>query len=217
MSRPAAARLLAAFDRAMRAAGRRWYVFGAQAAVAYGRPRMTADVDVTVELRGAGARRLLTEIEPYGFALRIPLSKEHLAEARLLPMVHAPTELPLDLVIAGPGLDNEFLERARLVDVGGIEVPMISIEDLIAVKVLAGRRKDLEDVRGVLVEQQGRIDLARTRDVLAALEDATGEPTLLRRLNRLLRAAEAEVSAPQPSASAQKGRTLPRSKRRLPR
>jgi hypothetical protein len=69
----------------------------------------------------------------------------------------------------------------------------------------------------VLVEQQGRIDLARTRDVLAALEDATGEPTLLRRLNRLLRAAEAEVSAPQPPASAQKGRTPPRSKRRLPR
>ncbi|MCK6591636.1 MAG: nucleotidyltransferase [Polyangiaceae bacterium] len=217
MSRPAAARLLVAFDCAMRAAGRRWYVFGALAAVAYGRPRMTADVDITVELRGAGARRLLTELAPYGFTLRIPLSKEHLAETQLLPMVHAPTELPLDLVIAGPGLDDEFLARANLVDIGGLKVPMISVEDLIAVKVLAGRRKDLEDVRGVLVEQHGRIDLARIHDVLAALEDAIGERTLLRRLSRLRRAADAEASAPQPLPRAPQPRTPPRSKRRPPR
>lgn len=98
------------------------------------------------------------------------------------------------LVIAGAGLEEEFLARARPVDVGGVEVPMISVEDLIAVKVLAGRRKDLEDVRGVLVEQRGRMDLARTRDVLSALEAATGERKLLPRLDRLLRAAEREAA-----------------------
>jgi hypothetical protein len=178
----------------MRARRRRWYVFGAQAAVAYGRPRMTADVDVTVELEGAAPPDLVAELEPHGFELRFPLSEGHLAEARLLPMVHAPTAMPLDLLIAGPGLEEEFLARACPVDVGGVEVPMISVEDLIAVKVLAGRRKDLEDVRGVLIEQRGRVDLARTRDVLSALEAALGERKLLPRLARLLRAAEREAA-----------------------
>lgn len=55
MSRPAVARLLAAFDRVRRKRAWRWYVFGAQAAVAHGRPRMTADIDVTVELTSADA------------------------------------------------------------------------------------------------------------------------------------------------------------------
>jgi hypothetical protein len=39
--------LAAVLDRA----GVRWYVFGAQAVVAYGRPRLTADLDVTVDAR----------------------------------------------------------------------------------------------------------------------------------------------------------------------
>jgi hypothetical protein len=181
----------------MRKRRRRWYVFGAQAAIAYGRPRMTADVDVTVELEGARPSDLVSELEPHGFELRSPLSEALLAETRLLPLLHAPTGMPLDLVIAAPGIEEEFLARARPIDVGGVEVPMMSVEDLIAVKVLAGRRKDLEDVRGVLIEQRGRVDLARTRDVLAALEDAIGERKLLPRLERLLRAAEREAAQAQ--------------------
>src|SRR4029079_19569372 len=105
------------------------------------------------------------------------------------PMVHAPTAMPLDLVIAAPGLDEEFLERARLLDLGGVEVPVVSAEDLVAMKLLAGRRKDLEDVRGVLAEQRGRLDLARVRAVLASFEEALGERVLLAKLERMVRAA----------------------------
>src|SRR5262249_46485204 len=159
--RPGPAELFAAFDRVMQERGWRWYVFGAQAVLAYGRPRLTADVDITVEPTGAGAADLVAALASNGFELRFPLSPEHLRDARLLPMVHAATAMPLDLVIAAPGLDEEFLARARPVDLGGVLVPVISVEDLLAMKVLAGRRKDLEDVRGVLIEQRGRIDLAR--------------------------------------------------------
>jgi hypothetical protein len=77
------------------------------------------------------------------------------------------------------------------------------------VKVFAGRRKDLEDVRGVLAEQRGRIDLARTRDVLSSLEAAIGEHKLLPRLDRLLRAADAkeEPCRPAPKTPTKKLKT----------
>lgn len=100
-----------------------------------------------------------------------------------------PTAIPLDLVLAAPGLDHEFLSRARPVDVGGVKVPIISVEDLIAMKVLAGRRKDTEDVRGILIEQEDRIDIARVRDLLASFEEASGDRRLLSRFERLARAA----------------------------
>jgi predicted nucleotidyltransferase len=186
---------LASFGRAMAERGLRWYVFGAQAVLAYGRPRLTADVDVAVELAGAAASGLVAALAAHGFELRFPLTAAHLREARLLPMVHAPSAIPFDVVITAPGLDEELLDRARPTDLGGTLAPVISVEDLVALKILAGRRKDLEDVRGVLAEQRGRIELGRTRDVLAAFEAATGDHRLLARLERLVLSAAPEVPA----------------------
>ena len=186
-SRAAPAELLAALGRVMAEQGWRWFVFGAQAVVAHGRPRLTADVDVTVDLAGASHAALVSVLAPHGFTLRFALTPEHLAETRLLPMIHR-SGVPLDLVIAAPGLDEEFLERARPADLGGVEVPVVSAEDLIVMKILAGRRKDVEDVRGVLAHQAGRLDLVRVRTLLAELEAATGASGLLARLDRLLRA-----------------------------
>ena len=191
MSRPAPAELLAALAGAMAARRWRWYVFGAQAVVVHGRPRLTADVDATVDIAGAEPEALVEALAQRGFELRFPLSAELRRGARLLPMVHTASAMPLDLTIAAAGIDQEFLDRARPFDLGGVEVPVISAEDLVAMKVLAGRRKDLEDVRGVLVEQEGRLDLERIRDVLSSMEAAIGEHTLLPRLERLVRAARA--------------------------
>lgn len=53
-------------------------------------------------------------------------------------------------------------------------------------KVLAGRPKDLEDVRGVLIEQRS-IDLQRVRALLGQLEATLEETRLLTRFERLLR------------------------------
>jgi hypothetical protein len=79
--------------------------------------------------------------------------------------------------------------RSRKLEPGDVEVPVMSAEDRIVVKVLSGRPKDLEDVRGVLVEQAGRLDLARVRDVLGAMEAVIGKAMLLPRLERLVRSA----------------------------
>lgn len=185
-SRPAVVELLHALARGMQRGGLRWYVFGAQAASVHGRPRMTADVDVAVELGRGTAHDLARELATEGIVLRFEPSATFLAETRLLPMVHAPSGLPADVLVTGPGLEEEFLERARVIEVDGVPIPFVSAEDLVAMKILAGRRKDLDDVRGVLAAQSGKLDLARTRDVLAALEAALDEPRLLRRLDRLL-------------------------------
>ena len=98
---------------------------------------------------------------------------------RVLPFVHRASRMPLDVVLAGPGLEDEFLERAISVDVEGTLVPVISPEDLIATKILAGRPKDVEDIRGVLHERRGSLDVERIRAVLGLLERALGQSDLL--------------------------------------
>ena len=95
------------------------------------------------------------------------------------PAVAQPSQLQLDLVLAGPGLEEGFLERAVQVDVGGVAVPVISPEDLVVTKILAGRPKDLEDVRGILAERSSRLDAGAIRAALRLLEEALGQSDLL--------------------------------------
>ena len=56
---------------------------------------------------------------------------------------------------------------------------MISPEDLIVTKVLAGRSKDIEDVRCVLRERAESLDISRIRGTLRLLEEALAQSDLL--------------------------------------
>ncbi len=183
--RPAIVEVYGAVGRAAERLGARWYVFGAHAAAAYGRPRATEDVDITVDLAGASTRAALDAFEAEGITLRFEPSAAFLESTRLLPLVHGETEMPLDVVIAGDGIEREFLARAHAVDLHGVRVPLISVEDLIATKILAGRRKDLDDIRDVLARGRETVDVARVRDVLGALERALNDAGLLKRFERL--------------------------------
>jgi hypothetical protein len=104
---------------------------------------------------------------------------EFVERTRVLPFVHRTSGMPLDVVLAGPGLEDEFLQRAISIDVDGTLVPVMSPEDLIVAKVLAGRAKDIEDIRGVLYERKESLDVERIRAVLRLLEEALGQSNLL--------------------------------------
>lgn len=174
------AELLAGLSAALSSQGSRWYLFGAQAVVLWGRPRLTADVDVTVELGSTTVPRLLEALAAHGFELRLRRDlDEFIARTRVVPLRHRPSELQVDLVLAGPGLEKAFLERARVVDVGGLPIPVIAPEDLVVTKILAGRPKDLEDVRGIVAERRERLDPEAIRATLRLLEEALNQSDLL--------------------------------------
>jgi hypothetical protein len=156
-----------------------WYVFGAQAALIWGRPRLTTDVDVTVGAVPGGTPALVAALQSRGFAVRLDVTPDFLRQTRVLPLVHGPSGVAADVVLAGPGLEDEFLARAVQVSVGGVTVPVLSPEDLVVTKILAGRPKDIEDIRGVLAERGDRLDLARVRHVLNMLEAALGQGDLV--------------------------------------
>lgn len=157
----------------------RWYVFGAQAALIWGRPRLTTDVDVTVGAVPGGTPALVAALQAHRFTIRIDATPDFVRQTRVLPLVHGPSGLAADIVLAGPGLEDDFLARAVQVDAGGVLVPVLSPEDLLVTKVLAGRPKDLEDIRGVLAERGAQIDLVRVRTVLEMLEQALGQSDLM--------------------------------------
>ena len=155
-----------------------WYLFGAQAAIIWGSPRLSADVDITAAIEPHAIEAFVETMRRHGFDL-LSDDSDFLERTRVLPFAHRRTRMPLDVVIAGPGLEEDFLRRAIAVEIRGSRIPVISPEDLIVTKVLAGRAKDIEDVRGVIQERRASLDEARIRRLLGLLEQALGQSDLL--------------------------------------
>lgn len=164
----------------------RWYLFGAQAVVAYGVPRFSADVDVTVKLVPEAPDRFAREMADAGFALRID-DPDFVRRTRVLPFMHAATGLPLDVVLAGSGLEDEFLDRVKPTEVGGATIPLIDLADLIIAKILAGRPKDIDDARNLWRARRSDLDVARIRRLLKLLEEALAQSDLVSEFETLTR------------------------------
>jgi hypothetical protein len=145
----------------------RWYVFGAQAVTAYGVPRLSADVDVTVMLVPEASERFAHDMRAAGFELRVD-DPEFVQRTWVMPFLHLATAMPLDVVLGASGLEEEFAARAVVTDIGGVQVPVIEAGDLIVAKVLAGRPKDIEDARSLWRLHGHVIDETRIRHILSS-------------------------------------------------
>jgi hypothetical protein len=178
--------LLAELGPALTGLGVRWYLFGAQAAIFHGVDRLTADVDVTVDLGSQPTARLVAGLANSGFDLRVADAGGFVEATRVLPFVHRRTRIPVDIVLAGPGLEELFFARAEVREIGGVRVPIACAEDLITMKVLAGRPRDREDVVAMLRAHGGALDLARIRTTLGLLEKALDQADLLPELERAI-------------------------------
>lgn len=181
-----AARLLALVREVFLRRGDRWFLFGAQAVVAHGFPRTTGDVDVTVVPADGNPRALAAALVSAGLTLRVPDLDDFVERTAVLPFLHEPTGLGLDVVLGASGLENDCIDRAVPVDIGDGTVPVIRVEDLMVLKVLSGRPKDVEDVRSILRRKGGTLDLGHVRSLLAELEEALGQSDLVPALERLL-------------------------------
>jgi hypothetical protein len=184
--RSSVAELLADLAEALNAARVDWYLFGAQAAILHGAARLTADVDVTVRPPDTMSNDALAQVlEQHRFRRRIvdPVFTER---TRVIPFVHTPTALPLDIVLAGPGIEDQFFDRAQSREVEGTIVRLASPEDLIVMKLLAGRPKDVEDVSAIVAAYGDGLDTEYIERTLTLLEDALAQNDLLPTFRQLL-------------------------------
>jgi hypothetical protein len=161
----------------------RWYVFGAQAVNLLGYPRATADLDVTVDLGDRDPMTFAAALEKAGFELRFS-DGDFITATRVIPVVHLATALPVDVVLAGPGLEQQFLDEVIIAKLDGRKIPLLSRENLIVTKVIAGRDRDLEDVRELLARAP-QTDHAKVELLLDAVDEALGTAELVARYRRL--------------------------------
>ena len=152
--------------------------------VLYGEPRLTKDIDITL---GASLDRLPDVLALAEKAALKPLVAPETFTRRtmVLPCEDPTTGIRVDLVFSFSPYERKALERVRRVRMGQADVRFASLEDVIIHKVIAGRPRDLEDVRAMLLKNP-RVDLLYTRRWLREFSDALSEP-FLDRFNEVLK------------------------------
>jgi Nucleotidyltransferase of unknown function (DUF6036) len=130
-----------------------YMVIGGQATLLYGEPRLTRDIDVTL---GVGLERW-TEISQLAehSAWRLLADRNFSERTLVLPCVDGASGIRIDFVFSHSPYERQAVEQARQVPMGQAKVRFATPEDLIVHKIVAGRPRDLEDVRGILLREHG--------------------------------------------------------------
>ena len=179
--------LLTRLARALDEARIPYMIIGGQAVLLYGEPRLTRDVDVTVGLTSHDVHQVLQVVHRVALRLLVQDVENFVQRTWVLPALDEETGLRVDFVFSWTPYEQEALKRAREVTVEGYPVRFASPEDVIIHKVLAGRPRDLEDVRSILRKQT--LDIDYIRNWLRQFE-ATLETDYTARFEDVLRSAE---------------------------
>jgi nucleotidyltransferase AbiEii toxin of type IV toxin-antitoxin system len=128
-------------------------VIGGVAAVLHGSARATFDLDVCFasnaeNLEALGSTLVGLRAQLRGVSEAVPFVPDAVALRRVEVLTLTTTAGDLDVLRAPSGAPRYDVLRghADRYDVGGFEVRVASVEDLIAMKAAAGRPKDLGDI-----------------------------------------------------------------------
>jgi predicted nucleotidyltransferase len=182
--------LLEAIARGLERLGIPYMLIGGQAVLLYGDPRLTRDVDVTLGVGPERLSELLEWIRGNGWQVLVEPAAEFVGRTMVLPCIEPASGIRMDFIFSFSAYEQQALRRVRRVPVGGAQVCFASLEDLIVHKVLAGRPRDLEDVRSILLKNPG-FDLDYVHHWLHEFDRSLGEK-LVERFD------EVRQSPPQP-------------------
>jgi hypothetical protein len=164
--------------------GLRYLVIGGLAVVAIGEPRTTADADAIVFVTPPEADSLIQRAAAAGFDVRAEVERERLATTGTIRFRKG--RFQIDLITASLPFEEMAYERASRYELFGIRLPFPSPEDLILLKVLAGRDKDMLDATGVARRHAERLDVPYLEATLRPLCELAEDMAPWSRLQRVL-------------------------------
>ena len=137
----------------------RYLVVGGVAVVLHGYLRTTADLDLVVQLDHENVLRAMDALGKLGYRPRAPVSPESFADEKVRKQwLHEKQltvfsmwsstrpDLEIDLFVEEPFDFDEAYARALRVPLERIEITLVSLDDLLALKRRAGRALDHQDV-----------------------------------------------------------------------
>ena len=127
----------------------RGVIIGGIAASLLGQPRLTADLDAVIILSTDDVPKLIEAAAHEGMTTRIPEAEAFARKSRVLLLKHVNSGINVDISLGSLPFETEMIERGQEINVGGLYVRLPTPEDLIIMKAVAHRSKDMTDIQAI--------------------------------------------------------------------
>jgi hypothetical protein len=137
-------------------------VVGGVALVLHGVVRLTADLDLIVQLETKNLTKLISVIKGLGYRPKVPVKAEEFIDnekretwrkekgMQVLSFYHPKKPAPLLDVFVNEPIDYETLaDEKEVIQAGSIKIPVVSKRHLIELKKISGRPQDIADINAL--------------------------------------------------------------------
>ena len=129
-----------------------YMVIGGQAVLLYGEPRLTRDIDITLGMGVNGLGKIKKIIKAIGLKILVEKEREFVERNMVLPTIDKKSGIRVDFIFSFSSYERQAIERGKDIKLGRTLVKFASLEDVVIHKVIAGRARDLEDVKSILLK-----------------------------------------------------------------
>lgn len=133
----------------------KFLLVGAYALAVHGFPRATKDIDFFVWATPQNAANLIRALAKFGAPMDGISESDFSSEGVIFQIGNSPRRIDIITTIDGIKFDQAYANR-KTFEVEGLQVPVISLEDLIANKRASGRKQDLADVEKLESQLKGK-------------------------------------------------------------
>lgn len=145
-------------------------VIGGYAVVYHGESRFTDDIDITLGIDSGMLPHLLSILGD-DFAARVSSPEDFVDQTNVLPLRDRVNSVDVDLLFSFIDFERNAIQRAETVNLDGQPVQIVTAEDLIVYKIIAGRPRDLEDAKSILDRKRSSLDTETIDKNLRQLSD----------------------------------------------
>jgi hypothetical protein len=125
-------------------------VIGGQAVLLYGEPRLTRDIDIALGIGVNELNKIKKIVSIIG--LKILVKKEFVERNMVFPTIEEKSGIRVDFIFSFSPYERQAIERGIDIKLGRTLVRFASLEDVVIHKVIAGRARDMEDIKSILLK-----------------------------------------------------------------
>lgn len=125
-----------------------YLIVGGYAVSIHGYPRYTGDLDIWINPTKNNAEKVLACINEFGFSSYELTDKDFTKEYGIVQFGYPPVRI--DIINSVDGVNfEECFQKKSIIEIDGLPVNFISLEDLITNKKTTARPRDIDDVENL--------------------------------------------------------------------
>lgn len=160
-----------------------YVIIGGLAVSLIGEPRMTLDIDFILSIPEKDIHNFLETAIKRGFGLNMKKELQRIKQTGTfrfsMGLFHA------DIILTSSEFESSVFKRRKKIKLAGKKTYFPSPEDLIILKIVAGREKDMLDAKSILIRHKNKLDRKYMEKWAQRISDEAQDMSVWNRLLRL--------------------------------